>query len=448
MITPFSVLDTRTKEWRKRKDYWITTYGIQSELGREDTQSKTQFWESTSNVSIFDPVLCELMYDWFVPKGGKILDPFAGGSVRGIVAEEMGFSYLGIDLSEKQILANQKQSNKPQWKIGDADKEIFQLDSHFDFVFTCPPYYDLEVYSDSPYDLSNLNEGSFDAKLERIIYKSSTKLKNNRFFGIVVSEVRNPSTTEKYSIGNYRGLVHKTINMCERHGLKFYNDMVLFNSQHQASRVGKTYFDRNRKIPSVHQNVLIFVKGNPDIATEEIKGGEFECQVNGTKYLTFRHAAVSINPNKLVASEVKRRCISRKSKYKDWQIIGKETKPEIKYVIGDIPFESPLQVCDVIDDVSEQQCRNMFESNNPKFRHWKRVEPKDWNISYKDMEDLWNLSDKAGGISIFSETIQCGDKKFISVNEAAKEFGVSGERIRQKLKSEKYKDWKHLDNSN
>ena len=447
MITPFSVLDTRTKEWKKRKEHWIATYGIQSELGREDTQSKTQFWDSPTNVSVFDPVLCELMYDWFVPKGGKILDPFAGGSVRGIVAEEMGYKYIGIDLSRKQILANQKQSNKPFWIHGDADKELFHLKDGFDFVFTCPPYYDLEVYSDSPYDLSNMKEKQFDDKLERIIYKSAIRLKENRFFGIVVSEVRKPSTTGNYSIGNYRGLVHKTINMCERHGLKFYNDMVLFNSQHQASRVGKTYFDRNRKIPSVHQNVLIFVKGNPDIATEEIKGGEFECQVNGTKYLTFRHAAISIDPNKLVASEVKRRCVSRKSKYKDWQIIGEETRPEIKYVIGDIPFESPLQVCDVIEGVTESQCRNYFESNAKKFHHWKRVEPEDWNISYKEMEDLWNLSDKAGGISIYSETIQCGDKKFISVNEAAKECGISGERVRQKLKDDNYKDWKYLDNS-
>ena len=93
MITPFSVLDTRTKEWKKKKEEWIATYGIQSELGRENTQSKTIFWDSPTNVSIFDPVLCELMYDWFVPKGGKILDPFAGGSVRGIVAEEMGYKY-------------------------------------------------------------------------------------------------------------------------------------------------------------------------------------------------------------------------------------------------------------------------------------------------------------------------------------------------------------------
>ena len=447
MITPFSVLDTRTKEWKRKKEEWIATYGIRSELGREDTQSKTQFWDSPTNVSVFDPVLCELMYDWFVPKGGKILDPFAGGSVRGIVAEEMGFSYLGIELSETQVLANKEQSQKPKWVIGDSDKEIFGLDTDYDFVFTCPPYYDLEVYSDSPYDLSNMNESQFDAKLERIIYKAFTKLKQNRFFAIVVSEVRNPSTTEKYSIGNYRGLVHKTINMCERHGLKFYNDMILFNSQHQASRVGKTYFDRDRKIPSVHQNILVFVKGNPDIATEEIKGGEPMCQVNGTKYLTFRHAAISINPNKLVASEVKRRCISRKSKYKEWQIIGKETRPEIKYVIGDIPFESPLQVGEVIEGLTESQCRNYFESKSGKFRHWKRVQPKDWNISYKEMEELWNLSDKAGGISIYSETIQCGSEKFISVNEAAKALGLSGERVRQKLKDNNYKDWIYLDNS-
>ena len=446
MITPFSVLDTRTKEWKKRKEHWIATYGIQSELGREDIESKSQFWESTSNVSIFDPVLCELMYDWFVPKGGKILDPFAGGSVRGIVAEEMGYHYDGIELSSNQIHANQKQSKKPNWILGDSDKKLFLLEQEYDFVWTCPPYYDLEVYSDDKDDLSNMSEGSFDDKLDKIIYKSTTKLKSNRFFGIVVSEVRNPSTTGNYSIGNYRKLVSKTIGMCERHGLKFYNDIVLFNSQHQASRVGKTYFDRNRKIPSVHQNILIFVKGNPDIATEEIKGGEPQCEVDGKKFLSFRHAAITLDPNKLVASEVKRRCISRKSKYQNWQIIGEETRPEIKYVISDIPFESPLQASELFEELSEQQCRNYFESKSKKFRHWKRVKSKDWNISYKEMEELWDLSDKAGGLSIYSETIQCGDKKFISTHEAGKELGLSGERVRQKIKSDKYKDWICLDN--
>jgi hypothetical protein len=437
MITPFSVLDTRTKEWKKRKEYWITTYGIQSELGREDTESKTIFWDNpSSNVSIFDPVLCEVMYDWFSPKGGKVLDPFAGGSVRGIVAEEMGRSYTGIDLSESQILANKEQSDKPNWIFGDSKKVVFGLEDEFDFVFTCPPYYDLEVYSDNKSDLSQMSESQFDESLESILYQSSLKLKNNRFFAIVVSEVREPSVTGNYSIGKYRGLVHKTIQMCEKHGLSFYNDMVLFNSQHQASRVGKTYFERNRKIPSVHQNVLVFVKGNPDIATIEIEGGEPICQINGTKYLSFRHAAIDIDADKLVASEVKRRCKSTKSSYKDWQIIGEETKPKIKYVVGNIPFESPIQISKLCE-LSEMECRNRIESNNPLYRHWKKVDS--WDITYEDMESMWKYE-------IVSEypIIKCNDIEFYSLKEAGEYFGISSERVRQKLNDDKFNDWKYL----
>ncbi|MFT7593218.1 MAG: hypothetical protein ACI8R4_000531 [Paracoccaceae bacterium] len=38
---------------------------------------------TASGTSIFDPVLCEIAYRWFCPQGGTVLDPFAGGSVRG-----------------------------------------------------------------------------------------------------------------------------------------------------------------------------------------------------------------------------------------------------------------------------------------------------------------------------------------------------------------------------
>jgi len=437
-ITPFSVLDTRTKEWKQRKEHWITQYGIQSELGREDTESRTMFWDSPTNVSIFDPVLCEVMYEWFSPKGGKVLDPFAGGSVRGIVCEEMGREYTGIDLSESQVLANQQQSSKPNWIVGDSDKLVFEMDKEFDFVFTCPPYYDLEVYSDDKRDLSTLNEGNFDKKLESIIYKSSLKLKNNRFFAIVVSEVREPSVTGKYSIGKYRGLVHKTIQMCEKHGLSFYNDMVLFNSQHQASRVGKVYFDRNRKIPSVHQNILVFVKGNPDIATIEIEGGEPMCRVDGKEYLSFRHAAIDVDADKLVASEVERRCRSTKSSYKDWQIIGEETKPKIKYEVGGVPFESPIQISEVCG-LTEQECRNRIESQNPIYRHWKRVE--DWDISYEEMEEVWEC-----GIELEKPIISCDGKSFYSLKEAGEYLNISSERVRQKLNDDKFNNWNYLYN--
>jgi len=438
MIKPFSILDTRSKEWQERKRWWINTYNIQSELGRENTESKARFWEDTT-VSIFDATLCEKMYEWFCPKEGRILDPFAGGSVRGIVACEMGYIYNGIDLSDEQIEANKKQSSKPVWVQGDSEWVIDTIHNNTqDFVFTCPPYYDLEKYTDNPADLSNMDEDSFDTKYYSILNKAAKKLKNNRFFAVVVSEVREQSSTGNYKIGKYKGLVWKTIRACEEAGLHFYNDMILFNSQHQASRVVDTYFERNRKIASVHQNILVFVKGNPDLATEVINNGDaFTCIVDGNEYRSFREAAISIDPNTLVATEVERRCRSTKSKYKEWQIIGEETNPQIKYEVGGVPFENPKQVSDKLG-ISESDARNYFESNNPVYRHWKKINRND--VSYDDMFDEQTYSK----IQLQLPIIECEGVQFYSIIEAANHFGCSDERIRQKLKSDKHTDFIYL----
>ena len=59
-----------------------------------------------TGTSIFDPVLCELAYRWFCPLGGMVADPFAGGSVRGIVAAALGYHYTGFELRGEQVDAN------------------------------------------------------------------------------------------------------------------------------------------------------------------------------------------------------------------------------------------------------------------------------------------------------------------------------------------------------
>jgi hypothetical protein len=284
-----------------------------------------------------------------------------------------------------------------------------------------------------------MNADSFDKKYYSILKKAAAKLKDNRFFAVVVSEVREQSVTGNYKIGKYKGLVWKTIRACEEAGLHFYNDMILFNSQHQAARVVDTYFKRNRKVASVHQNILVFVKGNPDIAAEDIEwDGTYECVVDGKQYKSFREAAISINPNELVATEVQRRCRSTKSKYKEWQIIGEETKPDIKYEVDGIPFENPKQISELIGgDMSESMARNYIESNNPKYRHWKKADG--WDITYEEMQNLWEKN-----IRLELPIISCDGKQFYSIIDAANFFGCSDERIRQKLKSEKHTDYIYL----
>ena len=440
-IKPFSILDTRTKEWQDRKRWWIQTYNIKSELGREDTQSNSKFWDDEDTVSVFDATLCERMYEWFVPKGGKVLDPFAGGSVRGIVATEMGFKYDGIDISQTQIDANRKQSDKPRWMGGDSYLLLNVLESNvYDFVFTCPPYYDLEVYSDNSNDLSNMPDTQFDERYISILQKSAEKLKNNRFFAVVVSEVREVSKTGDYKIGKYRGLINKTISAMEECGLHFYNDMVLFNSQHQAGRVVDTYFNRNRKVASVHQNILVFVKGNPDLATEDIEwDGTYKCSINGKQYKSFREAAISLNPNELVASEVERRCLSPKTKYKEWQVIGEETYPILKYSIDGYYFESPVQAAEYLP-YTENEIRNRLESKADHYKHWKKLDEPLTTISYdaheRTLKDI-EVRDKV-------HTISCEGELFYTLKDAGERFGVSDERIRQKINSDKHTDYFYL----
>jgi len=116
-VPPFSVLNAREGTWQARKAAWITQ-GIESELGRDavsyttDSKKYDYLPAFDTGVSIFDPVVCELAYTWFSPPGGLILDPFAGGSVRGVVAALLGRRYLGVDLRAEQVAANGAQWDK------------------------------------------------------------------------------------------------------------------------------------------------------------------------------------------------------------------------------------------------------------------------------------------------------------------------------------------------
>jgi DNA modification methylase len=309
LISPFSVLNAREGWWQNRKHAWISL-GINSEVGRGEEETKSnnatgglliQSWTAhpdfypqktkkeqelgielttseflanhfvaptngayVSGTSIFDPVLCELSYIWFSPVGGLILDPFAGGSVRGIVASKLNRQYIGHELRQEQVNANREQGSvicvdsttPPAWICGDSRKiDVTCKDVQADFLFSCPPYADLEVYSADPKDLSTLSYSEFKQAYFEIIKKSCSLLKNDRFACFVVGEVRDKK-------GNYYNFVGDTIQAFEEAGLHYYNEAILITAVGSLPiRAGKQ-FSASRKLGKTHQNVLVFVKGD------------------------------------------------------------------------------------------------------------------------------------------------------------------------------------------
>lgn len=246
-----------------------------------------------TGVSIFDPVLCELAYRWFCPAGGIILDPFAGGSVRGIVASILGRDYLGIDLREEQIQANIEQAKKickgtlPKWIVGDSRDVMTLAAGQYDFIFSCPPYADLEVYSDNPKDLSTLEYSQFLKDYKSIIQNCCVFLKENRFACFVVGEVRG-----KTKEGFYYNFVGDTIKAFEEAGLKYYNEMILVTAVGSLPIRAGRVFNASRKIGKTHQNVLVFCKGDPIKAAKDC--GQIEVEFPSDEFAQVSSSNISL----------------------------------------------------------------------------------------------------------------------------------------------------------
>jgi hypothetical protein len=322
IVPPFSILDARQGAWQERKRVWKSF--IDSGAGRGDNligggglQGLAEAsGTALTGTSIFDPVLCEILVQWFSPRGGKVLDPFAGGSVRGIVTSALDREYHGNDLSGEQVEQNREQAEilsgqptvygnpitAPIWTIGDStniDKLI--PERGFDLLLTCPPYGDLEVYSDDPQDISNMEYEDFLKAYRRILKKSVAMLADNSFAAVVVGEIRDKN-------GHYRNFVGDTIKAMEDAGMHYYNECILITAistlclragrQFEASRkVGNTHqkalvflkskgddkalqdwmasFDQTKELEEMKQNILIFLKGNSKLAKSDIETYDF-----------------------------------------------------------------------------------------------------------------------------------------------------------------------------
>lgn len=227
-----------------------------------------------TGTSIFDPVLCEMIVRWFCPPKGVVLDPFAGGSVRGVVASRLGRGYVGIELRPEQIVANRSQLHiagkpKPEWRQGDS-RAIAELagDIDADLVFSCPPFWNLEVYSEDPADLSTLGLEDFFAAQAAIIKAACDRLKENRFAAWVISDVRDKD-------GFYTNVPGRTVQAFEAAGLRFYNEAILVTAVGSLPVRVRKQFSVARKLGRTHQIVQIYVKGDPRKATKDCGEVEF-----------------------------------------------------------------------------------------------------------------------------------------------------------------------------
>lgn len=274
-IPPLTVFDRRQGYWQNRRRRWLEL-GIDSGDGRGEalTYAKGQGTDEVSQkllamsggTSVFDPLIVETMVRWYCPPGGYIADPFAGGSVRGIVSAALGRHYIGRDIRPEQIEVNGDQwetfteahgdgGGSARWRLEDGCGPWPDHDAT-DMILTCPPYGDLEVYSDLDADISNMGYDDFADSYQDAIAHAVDHLAPNRFSVWVVGNYRDQRT------GHMRDLVGLTIGAHIAAGAHYHSECIIIDPVGTGAMRAAATFSALRRPIRCHQAVLIFVKGN------------------------------------------------------------------------------------------------------------------------------------------------------------------------------------------
>lgn len=311
VVPPFSVLDTRQGYWQARKRKWKElirdagksrndtgftspemkypnlyhrTQQQREKLGisfseyidkyvPDDVMKEQEDTVTAMGVSLLDPVMAEIVCRWFGRENCRTFDPFAGDTAFGYVSARLGNEFVGIELRPEQVRINNEctEGMSARYINDDGQNVAKHIEAGSqDLLFSCPPYFDLEKYSDLPNDASNQRSyGDFIRILENAFKAAVTCLKDDRFAVIVVGDVRNKSN------GCYYDFPGDVKRIFKEAGMPLYNEIILVECIGSGSLFAASNMD-TRKVTKKHQNILVFYKGETKRIKDNFKKIEYE----------------------------------------------------------------------------------------------------------------------------------------------------------------------------
>jgi hypothetical protein len=284
-ITMTNVWNSVKGDWLKLKKEWnthIDIAGAKAAIPNPSFATREGCWQGESgfanvvtgrshngNASVLDPVACEVVARFFMPKGGgRIYNPFGGGVQFGFVAGASGYEYLASEIRQNQCDANNALcAAYPGVRWTQADSSTFDPDGEFDLVFTCPPYYRVERYLD--YD-GKSPEGEINSlptyeEFRETLFagyrKAIEHLKPNRFFVVMTGDSRDKR-------GAYHCHEAETEIFFKSNGLSVYNKIVYLEAEFtRLAQAKKTL--HVRKFPKREQKIIVAYKGDIDAIKNE-----------------------------------------------------------------------------------------------------------------------------------------------------------------------------------
>jgi hypothetical protein len=211
-----------------REGCWQGEQGMANVVTKDPTKKgKEEGRAHNGNASVLDPVACEVIARFFMPKNGRrVYNPFGGGVQFGYISGACGYEYVASEIRQNQCDANNKLCSEfPSVTWIQSDSSTYAPDGMFDLVFTCPPYYRVERYVDydgapPPGEINSLDTYE---KFRDVLFmgyeKAIEHLNDNCFFVVMTGDSRDKN-------GAYYCSESETELFFKEHGLSVYNKIV------------------------------------------------------------------------------------------------------------------------------------------------------------------------------------------------------------------------------
>lgn len=166
-----------------------------SKMAPFNIRKSIKVFSGSQSVSNFRPTIAKYIYDKYAPINATVLDPCMGygGRMLGAYMSTKVVEYTGIDPNGVTIKNNikiydeLKQHPYPykELRFIELPFEDFETDEKYDLIFTSPPYFNIEKYSnDSTQSWVRYPtlEGWLDGFLHPLVEKSYNFLKSDGYF--------------------------------------------------------------------------------------------------------------------------------------------------------------------------------------------------------------------------------------------------------------------------
>ena len=225
------------------------------------TRNQNVRWKGA--ISMFPRDILEQLLDFYTERGDVFYDPFAGHNSRMEVSFRKGRNYIGWDCSKEFMKFNRKvrehllKDNPENLTIklveGDSRK-IDEPDNSVDFIFSSPPYWNLEWYGDEPEQLGNLSYEDFMVGMTEVYAHCFRILKPGKFCIMNVNDFRKGGKYYSYHVD--------TVNALKSVGFEQFDHIIL----HYPNAMRKSFPNQiweEKLMPKGHEHLLVFLKPDP-----------------------------------------------------------------------------------------------------------------------------------------------------------------------------------------